>query len=67
MLNKVRRKIGIILALKSAAMIESGEFEKILKGLDYFKYSLLIMPLTSNERRTILSGFKKIVDDNKTA
>ena len=67
MLNKVRRKIGIILALKSAAMIESREFEKILKGLDYFKYSLLIMPLTPNERETILSDLKKIVDDNKTA
>lgn len=37
MLDKVRITIAINLARKALAMIESGEFEKILKGIGLFQ------------------------------
>ena len=67
MLDKVRSIIAFNLARKASAMIKSREFEKILKGLDYFKYSLLIAPMTPKERETLMIGFKQIIEDNKTA
>lgn len=63
MLDKVRRKIANNLARKALEMIESGEIETILKGLDYFRYSLLIAPMTPKERETLLIGFKQIFED----
>ena len=54
MLDKVRSIIAFNLARKASAMIKSGEFEKILKGLDYFKYSLLIASMTPKERETLM-------------
>ena len=67
MLNKVRSTIAINLARKALVMIKSGEFEKIIKGIGYFKYSLLITPMTPKERETLIADFKQIIEDHKTA
>lgn len=44
MLNIIRYKLAIILADRSAELIEKGDFKNIKKGLRYFKASVAIVP-----------------------
>lgn len=44
MLNNIRYKIATRFAKKADEYINKGDFESILKGLKYFKISIMIVP-----------------------
>ena len=44
MFNSIRYKIGAILMKRAANLIETGEFNNIIKGLDLVKASVSIQP-----------------------
>ena len=44
MFNKIRYYIAFRLAQKSQKLIEKGDFTNIMKGLEYLKYLLIILP-----------------------
>lgn len=44
MLCNLRYKMATKLAKKSAELIETGDFKSIMKGLDYLKVSIMIVP-----------------------
>ena len=53
MFNKIRHFIAYRLALKAVKLTETGEFAKIMKGLSYLQYSLIILPDCEAKYRTI--------------
>lgn len=44
MLNYIRIKIALKLAKKALVEIETGDFKRIERGLEYFKWSVIIIP-----------------------
>lgn len=44
MLTNIRYKIATSLAKKSLELIKRGDFKSIMKGLNYFKASVAIVP-----------------------
>lgn len=59
MLNKIRHYIAFRLAQKSQELIETKDFTNIMKGLEYLKYSLIILP-DCDAKRWAVEKMKKI-------
>lgn len=44
MLNYIRYKTALKLAKKALEEIETGDFKHVKRGLEYFKWSVIIVP-----------------------
>ena len=44
MLNLIRYKLAIRLAKNAHRLINTGDFKKIMRGLRYFKWSVVVVP-----------------------
>lgn len=65
MINKIRYRIALRWIKKSTELIETGEFRKIMKGLEYYKYSLIILP-DDRIKRSVLAKFNDIIRGAQT-
>lgn len=64
MLTKIRYKLSIYLVKKADELIKTGEFKKVMKGLDYFKWSLMLIP-PSDELRKTARQLKEIAENER--
>ena len=62
MLNKLRWKAAEVLALKALGAIESGGFDSIMKGIIYYKYALIIAPLSQKDKNVIAAAMKSVAE-----
>lgn len=54
MFNKIRNRLSTYYALRALEEIHTGEFESIMKGLDYMRKSLIVAPPSKEKDRVVM-------------
>lgn len=65
MFNKLRYRIAYHLAKKAAKLVETRDFRKMMKGLSYVQYSLMIHP-DGDIKNQVTEQLRGIVDKHTT-
>lgn len=65
MFERIRYKAAIWFAQKAKENIDKGDFKSVMKGLEYFKMSVLIIP-PSKELSEFGERLRTIIEEQKT-